>query len=168
MLVLVAVDILQVNNRLAVLRPEVLANAALLIGGDHLVVLLADGFDPDLENIVRVRRSRLASAQNPLPRMYSYFGDTTLVLSGVSAKLAIQLLLYWRPGPRFLRLPSPGRLRYPGFGWRHHTHRSGAGQQQRWTNLRQRRCHPELHDESGPFPIRYWLAGPGWFEDHAR
>src|SRR5438876_10316883 len=24
------------------------------------------------------RRSRLASAQNPLPRMYSYFGDTTL------------------------------------------------------------------------------------------
>src|SRR2546427_3891060 len=23
------------------------------------------------------RRSRLASAQNPLPRMYSYFGDTT-------------------------------------------------------------------------------------------
>src|SRR5881628_253902 len=25
------------------------------------------------------RRSRLDSAQNPLPRMYSYFGDTTLV-----------------------------------------------------------------------------------------
>src|SRR5438477_6422860 len=25
------------------------------------------------------RRSRLASAQNPLPRMYSYFGDTALV-----------------------------------------------------------------------------------------
>src|SRR6266568_4162602 len=25
------------------------------------------------------RRSRLASTQNPLPRMYSYFGDTTLV-----------------------------------------------------------------------------------------
>src|SRR5213594_4237976 len=24
------------------------------------------------------RHSRLASAQNPLPRMYSYFGDTTL------------------------------------------------------------------------------------------
>src|SRR6266498_4119450 len=24
------------------------------------------------------RRSRLPSAQNPLPRMYSYFGDTTL------------------------------------------------------------------------------------------
>src|SRR5437867_1766838 len=24
------------------------------------------------------RRSRLASAQNPLPQMYSYFGDTTL------------------------------------------------------------------------------------------
>src|SRR6266700_1162455 len=24
------------------------------------------------------RRSRLASAQNPLPRIYSYFGDTTL------------------------------------------------------------------------------------------
>src|SRR2546422_7260661 len=27
------------------------------------------------------RRSRLASAQNPLPRMYSYFGDTTLVIA---------------------------------------------------------------------------------------
>src|SRR5207249_6647867 len=26
------------------------------------------------------RRSRLASAQNPLPRMYSYFGDTTLAV----------------------------------------------------------------------------------------
>src|SRR5437660_7259676 len=29
------------------------------------------------------RRSRLASAQNPLPRMYSYFGDTTLALDHV-------------------------------------------------------------------------------------
>src|SRR5216117_3534808 len=28
------------------------------------------------------RRSRLASAQNPLPRMYSYFGDTTLAEPG--------------------------------------------------------------------------------------
>src|SRR2546425_12072067 len=28
------------------------------------------------------RRSRLASAQNPWPRMYSYFGDTTLGKSG--------------------------------------------------------------------------------------
>jgi len=28
--------------------------------------------------------SRLASAQNPLPRMYSYFGDTTLALAQMS------------------------------------------------------------------------------------
>src|SRR5438105_15132465 len=28
------------------------------------------------------RRSRLASAQNPLPRMYSYFGGTTLATWG--------------------------------------------------------------------------------------
>src|SRR6058998_2395199 len=28
------------------------------------------------------RRSRLASAQNPWPRMYSYFGDTTLAPQG--------------------------------------------------------------------------------------
>src|SRR5256885_14483819 len=32
--------------------------------------------------------SRLASAQNPLPRMYSYFGDTTL-----------EYLFNWLPGP---------------------------------------------------------------------
>src|SRR5438552_16775414 len=37
------------------------------------------------------RRSRLASAQNPLPRMYSYFGDTTLDLK-LSALKRKQLL----------------------------------------------------------------------------
>src|SRR5712664_2522821 len=31
------------------------------------------------------RRSRLAFAQNPLPRMYSYFGDTTLATELVAA-----------------------------------------------------------------------------------
>src|SRR5437660_8521098 len=31
-------------------------------------------------------RSRLASAQNPLPRMYSYFGDTTLASESIAPK----------------------------------------------------------------------------------
>src|SRR6266481_8278489 len=36
------------------------------------------------------RRSRLASAQNLLPRMHSYFGDTTLVLlAGVISALGL-------------------------------------------------------------------------------
>src|SRR5205807_4439175 len=34
------------------------------------------------------RRSRLASAQNPLPRMYSYFGDTTLETLTWRARMA--------------------------------------------------------------------------------
>src|SRR5881397_442274 len=33
---------------------------------------------PHRSTLGYARRSRLASAQNPLPRMYSYFGDTTL------------------------------------------------------------------------------------------
>src|SRR6266705_2723270 len=38
------------------------------------------------------RRSRLASAQNPLPRMYSYFGDTTLAHESLEvAKVLVNL-----------------------------------------------------------------------------
>src|SRR5438309_3920838 len=36
------------------------------------------------------RRSRLASAQNPLPRMYSYFGDTTLAIGFASSRQGCQ------------------------------------------------------------------------------
>src|SRR5213593_4758913 len=35
------------------------------------------------------RRSRLASAQNPLPRMYSYFGDTTLEEAGADKRKTV-------------------------------------------------------------------------------
>src|SRR2546425_5246968 len=45
-------------------------------GGMSFALLLA----PYRSTAGYARRSRLASAQNPLPRMYSYFGDTTLGL----------------------------------------------------------------------------------------
>src|SRR2546425_4493374 len=37
--------------------------------------------------------SRLASAQNPLPRMYSYFGDPTLVARFVLQRTHVQILV---------------------------------------------------------------------------
>src|SRR5207245_50294 len=43
---------------------------------------------PHRSNAGYARRSRLASAQNPLPRMYSYFGDTTLAFALASSTVS--------------------------------------------------------------------------------
>jgi hypothetical protein len=48
-------------------------------GGRHVFWAEALLLAPYRSTAGYARRSRLASAQNPLPRMYSYFGDTTLV-----------------------------------------------------------------------------------------
>ena len=53
--VLVAALVLDVDDVLAVLGPEVLADAAQLVGGDDRVILLADGLDEDVEHAL-VRR----------------------------------------------------------------------------------------------------------------
>src|SRR5437660_11588604 len=47
-------------------------------GGRHVFWAEALLLAPHRSASGYARRSRLASAQNPLPRMYSYFGDTTL------------------------------------------------------------------------------------------
>src|SRR6266498_4893016 len=47
-------------------------------GGRHVFWAEALLLAPYRSTAGYARRSRLASAQNPLPRMYSYFGDTTL------------------------------------------------------------------------------------------
>src|SRR2546427_4643422 len=49
-------------------------------GGRHVFWAEALLLAPHRSTWGYARRSRLASAQNPLPRMYSYFGDTTLAL----------------------------------------------------------------------------------------
>src|SRR5450759_5280807 len=54
--VLVPVVVLLVEQRVVVLGPEVLADAALLVGRDHLVVVLARGLHPDLEDVLLVGR----------------------------------------------------------------------------------------------------------------
>src|SRR5262249_24457852 len=54
--VLVPVRVLEVKKRLVVFRPEVLADAPLLVGGDRLVVLLADRSHPDLQDVLGIRR----------------------------------------------------------------------------------------------------------------
>ena len=54
--VFVTVYVLHIDHRPAVLGPEVLADAAFFVGGHHFVVVLADGFHPDLENVVGVGR----------------------------------------------------------------------------------------------------------------
>ena len=56
MVVLVAVVILEVEQRAIVVGPLILVDPALLVGGDDPGVLLADGLDPHLEDIVFVRR----------------------------------------------------------------------------------------------------------------
>src|SRR2546427_950702 len=48
-------------------------------GGQHVFWAEALLLAPHRSTLGYAHRSRLASAQNPLPRMYSYFGDTTLV-----------------------------------------------------------------------------------------
>jgi hypothetical protein len=53
--VLVAVGVLEVDDRLVVLSPEEAADPALLVGGHHLVVRAPDRLDPDLEDVLRVR-----------------------------------------------------------------------------------------------------------------
>ena len=53
--VLVAVGVLQVEQVLAVERPVVLADAAFRVGGDGPVVGLAEGADPDLQDVLVVR-----------------------------------------------------------------------------------------------------------------
>src|SRR6266571_3058502 len=47
-------------------------------GGRHVFWAEALLLAPYRSTSGYARRSRLASAQNPWPRMYSYFGDTTL------------------------------------------------------------------------------------------
>src|SRR5436309_6003459 len=47
-------------------------------GGRHVFWAEALLLAPHRSTLGYARRSRLASGQNPLPRMYSYFGDTTL------------------------------------------------------------------------------------------
>src|SRR5439155_25411618 len=47
-------------------------------GGRHVFWAEALLLAPHRSTSGYARRSRLASTQNPLPRMYSYFGDTTL------------------------------------------------------------------------------------------
>src|SRR3989475_12449469 len=47
-------------------------------GGRHVFWAEALLLAPHRSTAGYARHSRLASAQNPLPRMYSYFGDTTL------------------------------------------------------------------------------------------
>src|SRR5437667_7776560 len=47
-------------------------------GGRHVFWAEALLLAPYRSTSGYARRSRLASTQNPLPRMYSYFGDTTL------------------------------------------------------------------------------------------
>jgi hypothetical protein len=54
--VLVAVGVLEVEEDLVVLGPGVLADAALLVGGDDPVVVPADRLDPDLQDVLPVRR----------------------------------------------------------------------------------------------------------------
>src|SRR6266581_3796735 len=49
-------------------------------GGRHVFWAEALLLAPYRSTSGYARRSRLASAQNPWPRMYSYFGDTTLGL----------------------------------------------------------------------------------------
>src|SRR6266581_6253705 len=49
-------------------------------GGRHVFWAEALLLAPHRSTSGYARRSRLASAENPLPRMYSYFGDTTLGL----------------------------------------------------------------------------------------
>src|SRR6185503_20092800 len=50
--------------------------------GRHVFCAEALLLAPHRSTLGYARHSRLASAQNPLPRMYSYFGDTTLGLPG--------------------------------------------------------------------------------------
>src|SRR2546427_204869 len=47
-------------------------------GGRQVFLAQTSLLAPHRSTAGYARRSRLASAQNPLPRMYSYFGDTTL------------------------------------------------------------------------------------------
>src|SRR5205823_8633760 len=54
--VLVAVVVLLIEDRLVVRRPRVIADAALLVGGHDLVIVLANRFDPDLQDVFLVRR----------------------------------------------------------------------------------------------------------------
>src|SRR5438046_830532 len=54
--VFVTVYVLHIDHRPAVLGPEVLADAAFFVGGHHFVIVLAEGFHPDLENVVGVGR----------------------------------------------------------------------------------------------------------------
>ena len=54
--ILVAVAVLHVEQRAIVLGPEMSADAALLVCSDYLVVVLADRFYPDLQDVFGVRR----------------------------------------------------------------------------------------------------------------
>src|SRR5439155_9015286 len=54
-------------------------------GGRHVFWAEALLLAPHRSTSGYARRSRLASGQNPLPRMYSYFGDTTLLEEAVDS-----------------------------------------------------------------------------------
>src|SRR5438034_692803 len=64
-------------------------------GGRHVFWAEALLLAPHRSTLGYAHRSRLASAQNPLPRMYSYFGDTTLVLCPPNATLRAACLFRW-------------------------------------------------------------------------
>ena len=54
--VFIAIAVLQIKQCAIVFGPEILADAAFLIGRDDLVVVFPDRFDPHLQNVVGIGR----------------------------------------------------------------------------------------------------------------